>query len=78
MTCVASLPDYIKDIYKELLHVYEEAEEELAKDGRDYRIRYGIDKVPLFSYIIINSSITTFIHVKNKINNIVDLIIKFR
>lgn len=45
MSCVASLPEYIKDIYKALLQVYKEAEDELAKDGRDYRIYYGIAKV---------------------------------
>ncbi|KAL9441440.1 hypothetical protein AB3S75_020017 [Citrus x aurantiifolia] len=39
---VDALPEYMKFIFKTLIDVYSEAEEELAKGGRSYTIQYAI------------------------------------
>ncbi|KAJ0703357.1 putative germacrene-A synthase [Helianthus annuus] len=44
-TCLDSLPDYMKPIYKGLLDVYEEMEEILAKEGRTYELNYSKDSM---------------------------------
>ncbi|KAM0038380.1 putative (-)-beta-caryophyllene synthase [Helianthus debilis subsp. tardiflorus] len=44
-TCLDSLPDYMKPIYKGLLDVYEEMEEILAKEGRAYELNYSKDSM---------------------------------
>ncbi|KAK3199554.1 hypothetical protein Dsin_022969 [Dipteronia sinensis] len=38
------LPDYMKLIYRSVLDVYSEGEEELSKDGRSYCMRYAIEE----------------------------------
>ncbi|KAL0442351.1 UNVERIFIED_CONTAM: Bifunctional sesquiterpene synthase 1 [Sesamum latifolium] len=43
ISCLDQLPDYMKIIYKELLEVYEEIEEEMKKQGTEYRVAYGIE-----------------------------------
>ncbi|PIM97320.1 Bicyclogermacrene synthase [Handroanthus impetiginosus] len=47
MSCLDQLPDYMKIIYKVLLEVYEEIEEEMIKQGRLYRVSYGIEAIKL-------------------------------
>lgn len=42
-----TLPDYMKYIYQALLGVYEEIEEETAKEGKSYRIYYAKEAVPM-------------------------------
>ncbi|KAJ4718982.1 Terpene synthase [Melia azedarach] len=39
------LPEYMKIIYKTLLDIYDEIEEELAKQGRSYRLHYMKEKL---------------------------------
>ncbi|KAH9651336.1 alpha-humulene/(-)-(E)-beta-caryophyllene synthase [Citrus sinensis] len=39
---IDTLPEYMKFIFKALLDIYREAEEELAKEGRSYGIPYAI------------------------------------
>ncbi|KAG2677982.1 hypothetical protein I3760_12G121700 [Carya illinoinensis] len=41
INCIDQLPQYMKLIYKALLGVYEEIEEEMSKEGRFYRIYYA-------------------------------------
>ncbi|KAK9062810.1 hypothetical protein SSX86_020000 [Deinandra increscens subsp. villosa] len=41
ITCLDSLPEYMKLIYKGLLGVYEEMEEIMAKEGRAYEVNYA-------------------------------------
>ena len=38
---VDQLPDYMKPCYQALLEVYEEMEEEIAKEGNLYRVQYA-------------------------------------
>ncbi|KAK4399507.1 Bicyclogermacrene synthase [Sesamum angolense] len=53
ISCLDQLPDYMKIIYKELLEVYEEIEEEMRKQGTEYRVAYGIEamKVVVRDYL---------------------------
>ncbi|KAL0363720.1 UNVERIFIED_CONTAM: Bicyclogermacrene synthase [Sesamum calycinum] len=53
ISCLDQLPDYMKIIYKELLEVYEEIEEEMKKQGTEYRVAYGIEamKVVVRDYL---------------------------
>ncbi|KAK9062348.1 hypothetical protein SSX86_019534 [Deinandra increscens subsp. villosa] len=48
-TCLDSLPDYMKLIYKRMLGVYEEMEEIMAKEGRAYEVSYA--KESMIEYI---------------------------
>ncbi|KAG7953734.1 hypothetical protein I3843_12G124400 [Carya illinoinensis] len=41
INCIDQLPQYMKLIYKALLDVYEEIEEEMSKEGRLYRVNYA-------------------------------------
>ncbi|KAG6634537.1 hypothetical protein CIPAW_12G125200 [Carya illinoinensis] len=41
INCIDQLPQYMKLIYKALLGVYEELEEEMSKEGRFYRVYYA-------------------------------------
>ncbi|KAI3455848.1 hypothetical protein Pfo_012511 [Paulownia fortunei] len=45
ISCLDQLPDYMKLFYKALLEVYEEIVEEMIKQGRLYRLKYGIEAV---------------------------------
>ncbi|KAI7758231.1 LOW QUALITY PROTEIN: hypothetical protein M8C21_018753 [Ambrosia artemisiifolia] len=44
-TCMDSLPDYMKPIYKGLLDVFEDMEETLAKEGRASEVNYSKDSM---------------------------------
>ncbi|KAJ1378004.1 Terpenoid cyclases/protein prenyltransferase alpha-alpha toroid [Sesbania bispinosa] len=41
ISCLDDLPEYMKLIYRSLLKVYEEMEEEMRKEGRAYVVIYG-------------------------------------
>ncbi|KAA8526921.1 hypothetical protein F0562_008850 [Nyssa sinensis] len=41
VSCIDQLPDYMKLCYEALLDVYEEIEEEMAKQGNLYRVHYA-------------------------------------
>ncbi|MBA0776800.1 hypothetical protein Gotri_011747 [Gossypium trilobum] len=43
--CIDQLPKYMKLNYKALLDVYEEMEQLMAKDGRQYRVEYAKNAV---------------------------------
>ncbi|MED6218715.1 hypothetical protein PIB30_029038 [Stylosanthes scabra] len=43
--CLDYLPEYMKLIYESLFKIYEEAEQELAKQGRAYCIKYAIKEL---------------------------------
>ncbi|KAK9268344.1 hypothetical protein L1049_000093 [Liquidambar formosana] len=43
MCTIDQLPEYMKTIYRTLLGVYSEIEEEMAKQGRSYRVHYAIE-----------------------------------
>lgn len=45
---IDALPEYMKFIFKTLIGVYSEAEEELSKEGRSYSIQYAIRSVGNF------------------------------
>nr|AAR31145.1 (-)-germacrene D synthase [Solidago canadensis] len=45
ITCMDTLPDYMKMIYKSLLDVYEEMEEIIDKDGKAYQVHYAKDSM---------------------------------
>lgn len=45
---VDMLPEYMKFIYKTLLDVFNEIEDDLAKEGRSYCIPYAKDAVYIF------------------------------
>ncbi|CAL2254374.1 unnamed protein product [Prunus armeniaca] len=40
-SCIDELPDYMQIFYRTLLNVVDEIEEEIAKDGRSYRVYYA-------------------------------------
>ncbi|EEF48737.1 Casbene synthase, chloroplast precursor, putative [Ricinus communis] len=40
-SCLDQLPDYMKVIYKLLLNTFSEFENDLAKEGKSYSVRYG-------------------------------------
>ncbi|KAL5736125.1 hypothetical protein ACOSQ2_030913 [Xanthoceras sorbifolium] len=39
------LPEYMKHIYRSILDVYDEAEEEISKEGRSYCVHYSIQEM---------------------------------
>uniref|UniRef100_A0A5B7AU55 Putative Terpene synthase 21 isoform 3 n=1 Tax=Davidia involucrata TaxID=16924 RepID=A0A5B7AU55_DAVIN len=41
VSCMDQLPEYMKLCYEALLDVYEEIEEEMAKQGNSYRVHYA-------------------------------------
>ena len=43
--CLDDLPEYMKLTYRSVLKVFEEAEQEVGKEGRAYSIGYGIKEV---------------------------------
>ena len=45
MSCIDELPDYMQIFYRTLLNVVDEIEEEIAKDGRSYRVYYAKESV---------------------------------
>nr|J7LMP2.1 RecName: Full=Bicyclogermacrene synthase; AltName: Full=Terpene synthase 5; Short=LdTPS5 [Phyla dulcis]AFR23369.1 bicyclogermacrene synthase [Phyla dulcis] len=45
ISCLDQLPDYMKLIYKTVLEVYDEIEEEMIKQGTSYRTAYGIEAI---------------------------------
>ncbi|KAG2677979.1 hypothetical protein I3760_12G121600 [Carya illinoinensis] len=45
INCIDQLPQYMKLIYKALLGVYEEIEEEMSKEGRFYRVYYAKEEI---------------------------------
>lgn len=48
MACTDTLPDYMKLIYKTLLHIYEELEETMEKEGKTYQLNYAKDTMKEF------------------------------
>lgn len=46
-----TLPDYVKPFYKALLELYDQFEEELAKEGRSYAAQYAIESVLVQPFI---------------------------
>lgn len=55
------LPDYMQIFYGALLNVVSEIEEEMAKEGRSYRVYYVKESVRI-----------TYIHKRNNFNHIYD------
>ncbi|KAL3503370.1 hypothetical protein ACH5RR_037819 [Cinchona calisaya] len=47
--CIKQLPDYMKICYQTLLDVFEEIEEEMANEGRSYRIYYAKEGMKLLA-----------------------------
>ena len=45
MNCMKQLPKYMQPTYKALLDLFVEIEEEMAKQGRTYRVPYAIEAV---------------------------------
>ena len=45
MTCMDTLPDYMKRIYKYLIDIYEELEETMEKEGKTFQLNYAKDAV---------------------------------
>ncbi|XP_021822525.1 (-)-alpha-pinene synthase-like [Prunus avium] len=45
MSCIDELPDYMQIYYRTLLNFVDEIEEEIAKDGRSYRVYYARESV---------------------------------
>ncbi|KAF5450587.1 hypothetical protein F2P56_030922 [Juglans regia] len=43
--CIEQLPEYMKSIYKALLHVTKEIEEDMSKEGRIYGLYYTKEKI---------------------------------
>ncbi|KAL5737832.1 hypothetical protein ACOSP7_030593 [Xanthoceras sorbifolium] len=39
------LPEYMKHLYRSILNVYDEAEEEISKEGRSYCVHYSIQEM---------------------------------
>ena len=54
------LPEYVKPFYKALLELYEQFEEELAKEGRSYAAHYAIESVRVQTLII-----PLYMHLRN-------------
>ncbi|KAI9081582.1 hypothetical protein K1719_036468 [Acacia pycnantha] len=40
MSCLDDLPEYLKPVYKELLIVFEQTDQEMRKEGRSYSVDY--------------------------------------
>jgi (-)-germacrene D synthase len=50
ISCLDDLPDYMKFLYKPLLDVYEEIEQEVKKEGRVYAINHFLKEVRVLFY----------------------------
>nr|CAN60658.1 hypothetical protein VITISV_029939 [Vitis vinifera] len=50
ISAIDQLPEYMRVCYRALLDVYSEIEEEMAKEGRSYRLYYAKEAVRLVSY----------------------------
>nr|AGZ84811.1 germacrene D synthase [Achillea millefolium] len=48
MTCMDTLPDYMKKMYKTLLDIYDELEETMEKKGKTYHLNYAKDTMKEF------------------------------
>lgn len=48
-----NLPDYMKFLYKIILDLYEEIEQEMKKEGRQYALNYYVKEVRLFVFLIL-------------------------
>ncbi|PWA58326.1 germacrene D synthase [Artemisia annua] len=48
MTCMDTLPDYMKMIYKALLDIYDELEETMEKEGKAYQLNYAKETMKEF------------------------------
>ena len=53
------LPEYMKLCYVALLDVYNEIEEEMEKDGYQYRLHYAIEAVGYFAFTL-SCIVTTY------------------
>nr|AMP42988.1 sesquiterpene synthase [Xanthium strumarium] len=45
VACIDMLPEYMKPMYQALMGVYEEMEEILLKDGKEYQLSYAIESM---------------------------------
>lgn len=50
INCLEDLPDYTKLLYKSLLDVYEEIEQEMKKEGREYTLDPFLKEVRVLLY----------------------------
>lgn len=48
ISCADQLPEYMKMLYMEVLHLYNEVEEEMAKEGMPYATHYAKEEVRNF------------------------------
>nr|I6QPS5.1 RecName: Full=(-)-germacrene D synthase; AltName: Full=Terpene synthase 5 [Matricaria chamomilla var. recutita]AFM43738.1 terpene synthase 5 [Matricaria chamomilla var. recutita] len=48
LTCLDALPEYMKLIYKELLDLYEEMDDTMAKEGAPYHVKYAKEAMKEF------------------------------
>ena len=46
---IARLPEYMRPLYKAVLELYEQFEEELDAEGRSYTVNYAIEAVRFMS-----------------------------
>uniref|UniRef100_A0A5B7ATX3 Terpene synthase metal-binding domain-containing protein n=1 Tax=Davidia involucrata TaxID=16924 RepID=A0A5B7ATX3_DAVIN len=65
VSCMDQLPEYMKLCYEALLDVYEEIEEEMAKQGNSYRVHYA--KEAVWQYYLYLSHFSMNIHSYNHI-----------
>ena len=43
--CIEILPEYMRYCYQALLDVFDEAKQEMIKEGREFSVKYVIDEV---------------------------------
>jgi hypothetical protein len=50
-SCLDSLPDYMKILYRTILDLYEEIEENMKNERREYALNYYIKEVRVFIFL---------------------------
>lgn len=50
---INELPRYMRQLYRTILHVHDEMEEELNKSGKSYTISYVKEEVYIHTYIFV-------------------------
>lgn len=53
ISCLDNLPDYMKFLYKIVLDLYKEIEQEMKKEGREYVLNYYTKEVWDFVFLLV-------------------------
>jgi len=56
ISSLVNLPEYMKLCYKALLNIFEETEQELRKQGKEYFVKYSKNEVCLSVFYYLSNS----------------------